>query len=164
VNYSSSKLAHQGPEAKDHFLQHCCWGPRCLCDTKQMVAGGEKVGASEAARCCCHCPVFRHLPRSPRCFCSSPRKPRHGKGCSRPLPSMERVHSGSGGHRAAFLCQGWCHRSRREEGGGLKLRNSACSPRGWVGSAPLKAPICLRWLAGRVGALVFAVRVHEDRR
>lgn len=37
------------------------------------------MGASKAMQCCCCCPIFGHLLRSPRHFCSFPRKPRNDR-------------------------------------------------------------------------------------
>lgn len=64
----------------------------------------------------------------------------HGKGYSPPLPSKERVHSGSRGHRATFLFQGWYPSTRQEEGGGLTLLNSPFGPRRQVDSTPWRHP------------------------
>lgn len=154
----------RAPEAKDNFLQCCCWGPRRLCGIKRTVAGRERTGGSKAMQCCCCCPMFRCLLGSPRHFCSFPRKPElHGKGSPPPLPSEERVRNGSTGHRATLPGPILQHLAR-EGKGEVTPPNSPCSPQRRVVSAPLKAPICLPWLYGRVGAALFAMQVPEARR
>lgn len=119
-------------------------------------------------QCCCHCPIFRHLLRSPGHICSFPRTPSHDRvAWQRLLPSSSRQGTGPQWLKGApshFPLPGlvpqhparggrWAHTAefsiRSTEAGGLNT---------------LKAPISLCWLYGRVGVVVFAMQVPEGRR